>query len=118
MTLCSAFLPTPSAPDWHLDQFHLAGLVGLGVLDLHVALVIGCGLVHVGGDIGRHFVDGRRGHGLAETSIDGSNGIVLFGGNTEAGSIIDDTWVSSSGLGNLLVDFEKVLKIGLNLLKF
>jgi len=27
--------------------------------------------------------------------------------------IIDDTWVSSSGLGNLLVDFEKVLKIGL-----
>ncbi len=28
--------------------------------------------------------------------------------------IIDDTWVSSSGLGNLLVDFEKVLKIGLN----
>lgn len=27
--------------------------------------------------------------------------------------IIDDTWVSSSGLGNLLVDYEKVLKIGL-----
>jgi len=27
--------------------------------------------------------------------------------------IIDDTWVSSSGLGNLLVDFEKVLEIGL-----
>lgn len=28
--------------------------------------------------------------------------------------IIDDTWVSSSGLGNLLVDFEMVLKIGLS----
>ena len=27
--------------------------------------------------------------------------------------IIDDTWVSSSGLGNLLVDFDKVLKLGL-----
>ncbi len=27
--------------------------------------------------------------------------------------IIDDTWVSSSGLGNLLVDFDKVLKKGL-----
>jgi pyruvate formate-lyase/glycerol dehydratase family glycyl radical enzyme len=27
--------------------------------------------------------------------------------------IIDDTWVSSSGFGNLLVDYEKVLKIGL-----
>ncbi len=27
--------------------------------------------------------------------------------------IIDDTWVSSSGLGNLLVDFEEVLTIGL-----
>jgi pyruvate formate-lyase/glycerol dehydratase family glycyl radical enzyme len=27
--------------------------------------------------------------------------------------VIDDTWVSSSGLGNLLVDFEKVLKNGL-----
>jgi formate C-acetyltransferase len=27
--------------------------------------------------------------------------------------IIDDTWVSSSGLGNLLVDFDKMLRIGL-----
>jgi len=27
--------------------------------------------------------------------------------------IIDDTWVSSSGLGNLLVDFKEVLEIGL-----
>jgi len=30
--------------------------------------------------------------------------------------IIDDTWVSSSGLGNLLVDFDKVLKIGLKVI--